>query len=202
VVVAAAYPSFDVDSVGSHVENPAVRRYDAAGLVEVQEHTNRHVSQQGMLLETTRFGSLQIDPATVITFTQPILGFQEFRRYVLLPGPSEYLTWLQSTDSGELAFILIDPCVLVPDYRVELRPPELAELAVNSASELELYTLVVVPHDQSQVRTNLRAPILVNRKLRLGKQTILDTTDYPIQFFLAKAKEGRPQEKPHARSHA
>lgn len=155
-----------------------------------------------MLLETTRFGSLQIDPASIITFTQPILGFQEFRRYVLLPGPSEHLTWLQSTDSGDLAFILIDPRVLVPDYRIEPRPPELAELAVNSADELELYTLVVVPHDRTQVRTNLRAPILINRKLRLGKQTILDNTEYPIQFFLAKAREGRLQEKPHARSHS
>lgn len=155
-----------------------------------------------MLLETTRFGKIQVDPNDIITFTQPILGFQEFRRYILLPGPSDHLTWLQSTDSGELAFILIDPRSVMPEYQVELRPTELMELAVTNASELLVYTLVVVPHDPSQIRTNLRAPILISAKHRLGKQTILESSTYPIQFYLAQRRADSAPEAPHARTHA
>lgn len=155
-----------------------------------------------MFLETTRFGKIQVDPNDIITFTQPILGFQEFRRYILLPGPSDHLTWLQSTDSGELAFILIDPRSVMPEYQVELRPPELAELAVTDASELLVFTLVVVPHDPSQIRTNLRAPILISAKHRLGKQTILEHSPYPIQFYLAQARADSAPEAHHARTHA
>ena len=140
-----------------------------------------------MELETTRFGTIKIDPESVITFTQPILGFQEYRRFVMLPGPCEYLTWLQSTDAGDLAFILLDPHSVVPDYAVNMRPQELAELAVSSVEELHVYTLVVVPNDHSQIRTNLKAPILISSKHRLGKQTILERSDYPIQYFLAQA---------------
>ncbi|HPN14197.1 MAG TPA: hypothetical protein PLA65_19220 [Spirochaetota bacterium] len=44
-----------------------------------------------MQLETARFGSLEVAPDAVITFTQPILGFQDYRRFVVLPGPSDYL---------------------------------------------------------------------------------------------------------------
>lgn len=158
-----------------------------------------------MELKTTRFGTISVDPDAVITFTQPILGFQEYRRYLLLPGPSDFLRWLQSTDVGDLAFILLDPHTVVPDYRVELRPQELTELAVSDANELEVYTLVVVPEDQSQVRTNLKAPILISPKHRLGKQTILERSPYPVQYFLAQAQPGQEQlekEVSNARSDA
>ena len=149
-----------------------------------------------MELQTTRFGAISIDNDAIITLTQPILGFQEFRRFVLLPGPEGSLVkWLQSVDSGELAFIIMDPSSVVPDYTVELRPQELTELAATDVGELEVYTLVVVSQDPSKVRTNLRAPILINPKHRLGKQTILERSNYPIQYFLAQAQPGQEQPK-------
>jgi flagellar assembly factor FliW len=138
----------------------------------------------------------------VITFTQPIVGFQEFRRYILLPGPAEHLKWLQSTDAGELAFILVNPRSVYPDYTVELPSQELAELAVERVSDLEVYTLVVVPPDRTKIRTNLRAPILISPKHRLGKQAILDQASYPIQYFLAQARRDASREVAHARSNA
>ena len=158
-----------------------------------------------MQLQTTRFGTIEVDSESVITFTQPILGFQEFRRFVLLPGPpDDMLVWLQSVDSGDLAFILMDPRAVVPDYDVDLRPHELAELAVSTKDEIDVYTLVVVPQDKSKVRTNLKAPILISRKHRLGKQTILDRSNYPVQYFLAQAQGAREpsQEVGHARTDA
>lgn len=154
-----------------------------------------------MQLETSRFGPIEVDPENIITLTQPILGFQEYRRFVLLPGPSECLKWLQSTDSGELAFILLDPRALLPDYRVDLGATELAELAANGAADLEVYTLVVVPADPQQTRTNLKAPILINPKRHLGKQTILDHSTYPVRYYLAPHQrdvQEDPEEAPNA----
>jgi flagellar assembly factor FliW len=85
-----------------------------------------------MQLNTTRFGTLEVNDGDVITFTQPILGFQDQRRFVLLPGPEgSPLKWLQSTESGELAFIVMDPRAVVPDYEVRPGPQEMAELAVK-----------------------------------------------------------------------
>lgn len=150
-----------------------------------------------MQLETTRFDTLEIDEQSIVTFTQPIIGFQEYRRFVVLPGPDGgSVTWLQSVDSGELAFVLMDPRLVVPDYTVRLGKHELAELAVNAVDELDVYTIVVVPADRTKVRTNLKAPILINLKHRLGKQTIQDKSNYPVQFFLAQAQQGaeEPQE--------
>jgi flagellar assembly factor FliW len=156
-----------------------------------------------MQVDTTRFGSLEVDDEAVITFTQPILGFQEFRRFVLLDGPEDSeLRWLQSTESGELAFLLLDPRTVIADYEVELNRHDLAELAVNAVDELDLYTLVVVPQDRTKVRTNLKAPILISQKHRLAKQIILDKSNYPIQYYLSQGQnDDQPsQEVSHARS--
>jgi len=156
-----------------------------------------------MQLETTRFGSLEIDESTILTFTQPIIGFQEFRRFVLLDDSGGgQIKWLQSTDASDLAFILMDPCSVVSDYEAKLRADELTELAVASQEDLEVYTIVVVPQDPSKVRTNLKAPILINPVQRLAKQTILEQSSYPVQFALAQAKQGAAssQEVSNARS--
>lgn len=148
-----------------------------------------------MQLVTSRFGEISVEGDAVITFTQPIIGFQEYRRFVTVPGPeASGLTWLQSTDAGELAFLMMNPRDVVPDYHVPLSTHELAELAVSELAALEIYTLLVVPADKKKIRTNLRAPILISRGQRLGKQAVLERTDYPIQFYLATAKAGaRPE---------
>lgn len=158
-----------------------------------------------MQLTTTRFGVIEVEPNAVITFTQPIVGFQEYRRFVILPGPPEsFVQWLQSTDSGELAFIIMNPRLVIPNYAVDISQQELAELAVTKVEELEVYTLVVVPRDQSQIRTNLKAPILVSPKHRLGKQSIMERSEYPIQYFLMQAQGGAQEsrEVSHARADA
>jgi len=147
-----------------------------------------------MRVETTRFGAVDVDPASVITFTQPIVGFQTLRRFVLMPGPGtedasgedSRVRWLQSTESPETAFLLMDPRTVYPSYEVELRPEELMELGADDVSELEVYTLLVVPADHTQIRTNLKAPVVINPKQRLAKQAILERQDYPIQYFLLR----------------
>lgn len=140
-----------------------------------------------MYLETTRFGAIEINIDAVITFTQPIIGFPQYRRFVLLPGPNtNNLYWLQSTESGDLAFLLMHPHLYVPDYKVELNAHDLNELAVEKATDIEVYTLLVVPADPAEIRTNLKAPLVINTRQRLGKQIVLEMSDYPIQFYLSR----------------
>jgi flagellar assembly factor FliW len=155
-------------------------------------------------VQTSRFGPVEAQTEDIITFTQPIVGFSQHRRFLLLPGPGPFLKWLQSSESAELAFIVMDPRAVVPDYTVKLRPDDLNELGVASAEELDLYTLVVVPEDHTKIRTNLKAPLLINPSQQLGKQMIMDKSDYPVQFFLAQASPGdaSQEEVSNARSNS
>lgn len=148
-----------------------------------------------MKLTTTRFGEIEINENEVFTFVKPILGFQNYEKFVILPGPPESpLFWLQSVEDGSLAFLLLDPFSVLPDYHVPFTPQDLAELKAETEKDLTIMTLLVVPEDPTKIRTNLRAPIVFNIKSRLCKQMILDRTDYPIQWFLAS-----PQSEEKAR---
>lgn len=143
-----------------------------------------------MRLNTARFGEIEVSDEQILTFTHPIIGFPEHRRFVLLPGPQDGMTyWLQSTDDGSLAFILVDPAAVVEGYAVQVGAHELEELGATDGSDVQVYTLVVVPADPRDARTNLKAPILINPKARLGKQTILERSDYPIRFYLQRRED-------------
>lgn len=140
-----------------------------------------------MRLQTARFGEIEIADEQVITFTHPIIGFPEYRRFVLLPGPQDGLTyWLQSTEDGAMAFLVLNAPAVIQDYQVTVGAHEREELAATDGAALDVYTLVVVPENRRDARTNLKAPILINPAARLGKQTILERTDYPIRFYLQR----------------
>lgn len=144
-----------------------------------------------MQLETTRFGAIAVAEEEVLTFTQPIIGFETRRRFVLLPGPEgSGVHWLQSSEQGDLAFLVMEPTLAVPSYRAPVTAEDLAELGAESIDALRVYTLLVVERDPARTRTNLKAPILVNAAQRLAKQTILEGAEYPIQYFLAQGRGG------------
>ncbi|MGC8738571.1 MAG: flagellar assembly protein FliW [Candidatus Hydrogenedens sp.] len=146
-----------------------------------------------MKLQTTRFGEIEIDENQILLFVKPILGFQNCQKFMLLPGPKDSpLWWLQSIEDGALAFLLLEPLQVLPDYQVSFTPQDLHELQADSPQEISIYTLLVVPEDPTKIRTNLRAPIVINTKTRLAKQMVLDRTDYPVQWFLAQPQNEQP----------
>jgi flagellar assembly factor FliW len=146
-----------------------------------------------MKVETTRFGTLDVDEKTVVHFTQPILGFSDCHDYIIIEGPSSgKVWWLQSCDRPEVAFIVMDPLHVAPDYEVRLDASAVEDLSLETAGDARLLTIVVVPEDRSRIRTNLKAPIIYNPKTNLAKQVILHDSDYPVQYPLAGAVEETP----------
>jgi len=152
-----------------------------------------------MQVQTTRFGSVEVDGDRVITFTQPILGFADCTRYVLIEGPGKgTIYWLQSVDRPDVAFLVMDPLQVVPDYEVNLSESEVKDLELADETEAVLLTLVVVPDDKTYVRTNLRAPVIYNPRRNVAKQVVLYGSEYPVKYYLRaevrEAESGRTED--------
>ena len=152
-----------------------------------------------MQVQTTRFGSVEVDGDRVITFTQPILGFADCTRYALIEGPGKgTIYWLQSVDRPDVAFLVMDPLQVVPDYEVNLSESEVKDLELADETEAVLLTLVVVPDDKTYVRTNLRAPVIYNPRRNVAKQVVLYGSEYPVKYYLRaevrEAESGRTEE--------
>ncbi len=70
-----------------------------------------------MILENTRFGSVAIEPAKIISMPCGMPGFPGKRRYVILERPEIWpFFYYQSVDDPQLAFVIMDPFLFEADY--------------------------------------------------------------------------------------
>lgn len=135
-----------------------------------------------MIISTRDFGNVEINEEDVITFTQPIFGFENLSKYVLLFNEeiSDHFVWLQSLEDERICFILANPLVTVKEYRPSLPQDTQRELGEGEY----LYWLVVVVADELKDSTvNLKSPIVVNPAKKRGVQVILED-NLPIRFPL------------------
>ncbi|MGI6037267.1 MAG: flagellar assembly protein FliW [Limnochordia bacterium] len=147
-----------------------------------------------MLIETSRFGPLEVDVDEIIEFPAGILGFEDYKKYVLLEHkPGSHFRYLQSMEEPELTFVLIDPRSFRPDYRVELSSSSLGELQVTEASEVEVYAIVTIPGEVTAMTANLQAPVLINTGVRLGQQIVLTDGQYGLRHKIMEELAQLPQ---------
>lgn len=145
-----------------------------------------------MIVETRRFGRIEVKEEDIITFVSPILGFTRFTRFVLLRHREDtpYIMWLQSVEEPSLAFAVVDPFFVVDDinYEVEIPDEDVKELGISSPTDIAIFTLISIPDGPESISINLKAPIVINIKTRKGKQIVVDK-DYPLRYPLIKKQK-------------
>ncbi len=138
-----------------------------------------------MKINTRCFGEVEVNPSTVITFTNGILGFPNSKNYILIDhNEKSPLKWLQSVDEPQLAFVVTNPNLFKEDYIINIFKKDLEDLNVENTGSVIHLVIVTVPRDPSKMTANLRAPILINTENNLAKQFIIDDIDYEIKFGL------------------
>ncbi|MBF0517431.1 MAG: flagellar assembly protein FliW [Nitrospirae bacterium] len=125
-----------------------------------------------IVFQTSRFGSLEVDAEKIITFPDGILGFPAIKRYVLLDHKETVLKWLHAVDDPDVAFIVIEPRIMLPKFNMTLDPTTKRFLQLDS--EDDLVTFVIIRVEKEQVIANFHGPLLFNAALRLGVQVVLD----------------------------
>ncbi len=138
-----------------------------------------------MEIHTTRFGPVDVDANDVILFPGGMLGLDDCLHWVLLADASdEGLGWLQSTTHGDVALAVVSPRRYVPDHQVRVARSELASLVLEDSDEVGV--LAIVGKRDGNMTLNLKAPLVINLRRRLGRQ-VLDNADQPLQYELAAA---------------
>jgi flagellar assembly factor FliW len=134
---------------------------------------------------SSRFGMLEIHDDSILTFPSGLLGFPESRRYVMLDHDTEApFKWLQSLDEPALAFVIIDPDLLLADYHIEVAGDALAEVQGSEADELATAVILTIPSDDpGRMTANLRGPLLMNQRTKLCKQLVL-SDEFPTRHPL------------------
>lgn len=131
-------------------------------------------------IKTTRFGEIEVDENNAIHFTEGLPGFQDKKDFVILEHkPGSPFLWLQSMDTPDLAFVMINPFLVKSDYLQDLSTEEEALLKSENCEEIIVFSLVSIPKGKAEKATaNLMGPIVIESKSRNAKQVILANSGY------------------------
>ncbi len=135
-----------------------------------------------MKIETTRFGHVEYVEDQVIHFTDGMVGFPRLKNYVLVESPSmPLILWLQSVESADIAFPIIEPWFFRRDYKAPLGDADKISLAHDENDRLKIFTVLTIPDDMTRMTVNLRAPVVINVSKSTAAQMILQDKSLEIR---------------------
>ncbi|MGE5495284.1 MAG: flagellar assembly protein FliW [Burkholderiales bacterium] len=136
-----------------------------------------------MIIDTSRFGSFDINDNKIIDFPWGLPGFEDLHKFVILEvSNTKPIYWLQSTENKYIALPVIVSFEVLSDYSIYIKEHELEGLYVESKNDLLILNVTVIPEDIKKMTINLAAPIVINVKHGIGKQIIIDAKELPIRF--------------------
>ncbi|MBP2241981.1 flagellar assembly factor FliW [Cytobacillus eiseniae] len=131
-----------------------------------------------MIIQTKFHGEQEIVAEQIISFPAGIPGFLEEKEFYLFPLEETALVVLQSIHTKEVAFIMTDPFSFFPQYEFELPQDSVDTLKVEAEKDLAVFVILTINDPFHQTTANLQAPIIINQKIKQGKQVILNNTTY------------------------
>lgn len=140
-----------------------------------------------MKVNTTRFGELEVKNEDVINFSEGLLGFEKLTKFFVVdPGDSTLILWLQSTEDESIAFPIIEPKIFKPDYIAKLLPADMNSVELESIAEAKIYSILTIPSDITTMSANLKAPIVINNQKNIARQIVLQDNKLSVKFEMYK----------------
>lgn len=141
-------------------------------------------------IQSKYFGEIEYEDKDIIRFSTGPFGFEEELEFLILPfdGSRGSMLCLQSIRTPALAFVVLDPFTLMPDYDPVLEEGDLRQFGVKDAGELGFYVLCVVKNPVSDSTVNLKCPLVIHPETRQARQVIMDR--YEMRRPLAEFSRG------------
>ena len=140
-------------------------------------------------LETSKFGPVEYSPRDVVEVQEGLPGFRSLRRFVVMDSPEfEPIKFLLSVDNPVLSFPVIDPRMVLPDYRVALNPDDRAVLGLEDEKVAIVYAIVTLGSRPEKSTANLFAPVVINTENMQATQVFLSDSDYSVTEPLLRSE--------------
>jgi len=133
-----------------------------------------------MKIETYLFGDVEVSPEKIISFPNGLVGFEQSKRYMMAheegkASPTSYT--LQSVDEPMLAFQIVDPTTFGFNYELALTDAENALLQSPAPEDVVVMQILYKSDEDGKptIMPNLRAPLVINTKARVGLQKVMES---------------------------
>ena len=137
-----------------------------------------------MHIESTRFGTFEVDDDSVLTFSDGLIGLPG-TQYVLVAREEQLpFCWLHSVDHEDVAVPVTNPWLFFADYEIRVTDDEEERLQLTSPEEAEIVCVVRASSSLGEFTVNLAAPVVIHRAHRIGRQIINDAHGYAVRHPL------------------
>jgi len=138
-------------------------------------------ARDALHVTSPRFGDFDVPADRVLHFPEGLIGFPRSHRFVILDHrPGSPFKWMLSVEEPDLAFAVVNPRDLVPEYRP---PVETAARALGvDVADVALFTIVTIPSDPLAMTVNLMAPVVVDVRTRTSRQLVLEDGRYDPSY--------------------
>ena len=148
------------------------------------------------ILHSVQLGAIEYPEEHVLHFPLGLPAFEDETRFLPVERPGmEPIVFLQSLQRPDLAFPTLPVKALDPRFELALTedelhwlsgdPPagaqQLARVPGPHAITEDLIALAIVTVSAEGITANLRAPVVVNQRTRLGIQAIQAESNYSLQ---------------------
>jgi len=149
-----------------------------------------------MIINSKRFGSLEVNEERIIHFKDGLLGFPEMKQWILADDPNDLslpFKWLICIEQPDLAFLVTDPGIFFKDYVFDLAEEDRSKIGARTEDDISVITLLTVPADPKGITANLRGPLVINWRSLVGKQICLKDSPYTTKhyIFIQTPEEGK-----------
>lgn len=152
-----------------------------------------------MKIATTRFGEIDLPDESLITFPEGIVGFPHATGFVIFDcGDDGIFKWLQSVNVPELAFVICEATLIVPQYQIAIGRKEQDVLRLERPEDAAVCLILSIPPNPADMTANLVGPIVMNAESRLGMQLVLVNPEYDTRYRVFAAADPSTGEDQHA----
>ncbi|MFV0515931.1 MAG: flagellar assembly protein FliW [Aminipila sp.] len=140
-------------------------------------------------MNTKYFGEIDLDNEEIIHFPNGLFGFEDNKEYVLLSfldddgqTSEDFLLCLQSVETPELAFIVMNPYFICQDYDpYQISEKQLQEINLGQQTKHTVCCVAVIRDNFEESTINLKCPIIINLENKVAKQFILEDSNYSMR---------------------
>lgn len=145
-----------------------------------------------MILNTIKFGEIEVDESLIFDFVEPILGYEHLHKYTLIDyNPDSPFKWLQSTEDMSVSFPVSIPALFGIDYTFTVPEEQTKLIDLIDIQDVLTLNIANIPSGAPQSSTiNLLGPIVINVKNKKAIQMILNEGNYSVRHKLFP--EGTP----------
>ncbi|APF26869.1 fliW family protein [Clostridium sporogenes] len=140
-----------------------------------------------MKLNTRYHGCIEYEEKDVIYFEKGIPGFEELNKFIIFPvEDNDVFSVFHSIEKEDMGIIVTSPFSIEKDYEIQLEEEQIKNLKLQDEKDTLVLNTVTLSSDMDKITANLRAPIVINIKEKIGEQIIINSDKYKVKHPLFK----------------